>query len=258
MKGSQTNQLIETKVRVMDCFLFEGRKVMYRVWMAILILFHRHLNSLSPNNRMTIVSETLYSNTQLHWMFYRTVVEQRLDRRVGIVGLLSEFALQPWKVTKDSLWSAEFQLIRNGSVIRQDGNVSQIESRSIRIGAQQQERHGAAFSFQRRPTYQPVSSEHPDDVSHADNSRGNHIAFANTFSLGRLAFSGGGSDVNTLVPILSSSPSSAKWVGIGFANRVPDHRVLGLAPWDCSRFRAYVPLRPTTNAWVILPSGSIL
>lgn len=35
----------------MDCFLFEGRKVMYRVWMAILLLFHRHLASLPPNNR---------------------------------------------------------------------------------------------------------------------------------------------------------------------------------------------------------------
>ena len=38
----------------MDCFMFEGRKVMYRVWMAILILFQRHLTSLSPNNRNNI------------------------------------------------------------------------------------------------------------------------------------------------------------------------------------------------------------
>ena len=59
---------------------------------------------------------------------------------------------------------------------------------------------------------------------------------------------GGLSDVNALVPILSFHSSAAKWVGFGIVNRVPDHRVLGLAPWDCSRFKACVPLPPTTNA----------
>jgi hypothetical protein len=44
------------QVRVMDCFMFEGRKVMFRVWMAILILFHRHLTSLSPNDRIEMIS----------------------------------------------------------------------------------------------------------------------------------------------------------------------------------------------------------
>ena len=35
--------------------------------------------------------------------------------------------------------------------------------------------------------------------------------------------------------------------GWGF-DRVPGHLVLGLDPWDCSRFRAFVPKPPTTIA----------
>ncbi|XP_046461837.1 GTPase-activating protein skywalker-like isoform X1 [Daphnia pulex] len=50
-------------VRVMDCFMFEGRKVMYRVWMAILILFHRHLTSLSPNDRPALNKESIVEAT---------------------------------------------------------------------------------------------------------------------------------------------------------------------------------------------------
>jgi len=41
-------------IRVMDCFICEGRKVMYRVWMAILMLFHRHLTSLPANSRSAL------------------------------------------------------------------------------------------------------------------------------------------------------------------------------------------------------------
>ena len=44
--------------------------------------------------------------------------------------------------------SAEFQLIRNGSIIHQDGNVSQIQGGSFGIHAKQQEHHGPTFSFQ--------------------------------------------------------------------------------------------------------------
>jgi len=41
-------------VRVMDCFICEGRKVMYRVWMGILLLFHRHLTSLPVASRSAL------------------------------------------------------------------------------------------------------------------------------------------------------------------------------------------------------------
>ncbi|XP_057372879.1 GTPase-activating protein skywalker-like isoform X1 [Daphnia carinata] len=52
-------------VRVMDCFLFEGRKVMYRVWMAILLLFHRHLASLPSNNRPALNKDSIVESALL-------------------------------------------------------------------------------------------------------------------------------------------------------------------------------------------------
>lgn len=44
----------------MDCFICEGRKVMYRVWMAILLLFHRHLTSLTSDTRMKPIKKHLH------------------------------------------------------------------------------------------------------------------------------------------------------------------------------------------------------
>lgn len=52
----------------MDCFILEGRKVMYRVWMAILILFSRHLASLTPAARM---NELILLYFYVCFYFYR-------------------------------------------------------------------------------------------------------------------------------------------------------------------------------------------
>jgi hypothetical protein len=46
-------------------------------------------------------------------------------------------------------------------------------------------------------------------------------------------------------------------VCLGF-DRVPGHLVLGLDPWDCSRFRAFVPMLPTTIAWVPFTVGGTI
>ena len=45
--------------------------------------------------------------------------------------------------------------------------------------------------------------------------------------------------------------------GSGY-DRVPGHLVLGLDPWDCSRFRAFVPMLPTTIAWVPFTVGGTI
>lgn len=58
--------------------------------------------------------------------------------------------------------------------------------------------------------------------------------------------------VNAMVFVADSSLSFFNIEnGWGF-DRVPGHLVLGLDPWDCSRFRAFVPKPPTTIAWVPL------
>jgi len=39
-------------VRIVDCFLCEGRKVLYRVWIALLVLFQRHHSSIARTKTM--------------------------------------------------------------------------------------------------------------------------------------------------------------------------------------------------------------
>lgn len=104
--------------------------------------------------------------------FHRASVEQRVDRGGDVDGLLPQFALQPREITENGLRSAKFQFVRNGSAVHQNGDVSQIEGGRLGLNAQQQERHGASVAFQRRLAHQPVSSQHPNDVTHADYSRG--------------------------------------------------------------------------------------
>lgn len=121
---------------------------MYRVWMAILILFHRHLNSLSPSKRKSGLydfSLDLYALTLR--LIDRAVTQQRFHGRVGRVELLSQHTMQSRKIAKNSLRRAEFQCVRNGSTVHQNGNVSQIEGDRFDIDAKQ-ERNGPSFSFQ--------------------------------------------------------------------------------------------------------------
>jgi TBC1 domain family member 24 len=44
-------------VRVMDCYFHEGIKVLYRVALAILILFHKHTQNSSEWNSDTIKND---------------------------------------------------------------------------------------------------------------------------------------------------------------------------------------------------------
>ena len=161
------------QIRIMDCFLCEGRKVMYRIWMAVLILFQRNSSASSANSKKKIGDFFLLEICRLTSVFCRIVRFQGnwfVGYGDGVDEVLPGDAVLAGTTSENSLRHPQLPFSGDGPAVLKNGNVLKVQDDLSHQFHATQEHVGSKITFQRFIAHQPIPNQHSDDFPHADHS----------------------------------------------------------------------------------------